>query len=62
MLFIEDYFADVFGDKLVDAIAALTVGDMPATPPATETDAGTPGITLAKHLYFIQAFIPYLRL
>lgn len=51
----------IFAADIDGAIAALTVGDVPATPPPTSSDAGDPGTAPAKRVYFMTAFLPYLR-
>jgi hypothetical protein len=53
MLFIKDNLINVFSNKLANAIAVLTIGDVPTTPPANKTDVGVPGTIPVKRLYFI---------
>lgn len=58
---VKSLLSDVFGEQEDAAIAALTAGDVPATPAVTETDVGDPGTAPAKRVYFLDGFLPYLR-
>jgi hypothetical protein len=58
---VKSILAPVFPDNLDDAIANLTKGDIPATPPAGTADQGDPGTAIAKRVYFMQKLMPFLR-
>ncbi|KAF7513140.1 hypothetical protein GJ744_010536 [Endocarpon pusillum] len=51
----------MFNDKIEEAAAVLTKGDVPATPPASGTDLGDPGSAPEKRKYFLRAFMGFLR-
>lgn len=58
---VKSLLSDVFAGAIDAAVAAFTAGDVAATPPPTATDVGDPGSAPGKRLYFLAAFLPYLR-